>query len=53
MSITAALFSVRTQLGLASFPGLPHFYLAFAFTVIIHERERPAKNSEDLGAFIT
>ena len=36
----------------ASFPGLSHFYLLFAFT-IIHGSRRLAKNGEGLGAFIT
>ena len=30
---------------LASFPGLPRFYLPFAFT-IIHQSGRPVKNGE-------
>ena len=34
------------------FPGLPCFYLPFAFT-IIHRIRRPAKNWEGLGVFIT
>ena len=33
-------------------PRPPPFYLPFAFT-IIHGSERPAKNGEGLGAFIT
>ena len=37
---------------LASFPGLPCFYLPFAFT-IIHWGGRSVKNGEGLGAFIT
>ena len=43
-----------TKLGflVASFPGLPRFYLPFAFT-IIHRSRRPAKNWEGLEAFIT
>ena len=36
----------------ASFPGLPHFYLPFAFT-LIHGSGSSAKNGEGLGAFIT
>ena len=36
---------------LASFPGLPRFYLPFAFT--IHGSGRSEKNGEGLGAFIT
>ena len=36
---------------LASFPGLPCFYLPFAFT-ITHGSGRPAKNGEGLGAFM-
>ena len=39
-------------MAVASFPGLPHFYLPFVFT-IIHGSGRPAKNGERLGAFIT
>ena len=31
----------------ASFPGLPHFYLLFAFT-IIHGNGRPAKNGDNV-----
>ena len=37
---------------LVSFPGLPRFYLLFAFT-IIHGSGRPAKNGKGLGAFIS
>ena len=35
------------ECNLASFPGLPRFYLLFLFTI------RPAKNRKDLGAFVT
>ena len=34
-----------------SFPGLPHFYFPFVFT-IIYGSGRLAKNGEGLGAFI-
>ena len=37
---------------LASFPGLPRFYLPSVFT-IIHGSRRSVKNREGLGAFIT
>ena len=51
-SVIAGLFVLTTDSNVASFPGLPSFYLPFAFT-IIHGSERPAKNGEGLGAFIT
>ena len=38
---------------LSSFPGLPCFYLPLFVFTIIHGSERPVKNREDLGAFIT
>ena len=37
---------------ITSFPGLPHSYLPFVFT-IIHVSRTAAKNGKGLGAFIT
>ena len=39
------------ECNLASFLGLPRFYLLFLFTIILGNG-RPAKNEEGLGAFI-
>ena len=44
--------SDKSRFSLASSPGLPCFYLPFAFT-IIHRSRRQAKNGEGLGTFIT
>ena len=47
--ITLVLEGVLQGLDLASFPGLPRFYLPFAFTTI-HASGRLAKNGEGLGS---
>ena len=52
-SATKYYFLVAKIYGLdvASFSGLPRFYLPFAFTTI-HGNSRPAKNGQGLDTFI-